>query len=319
MIRLSSLGDVVLTQPVAEALRQRFPAAKIHYITKKSFVSVVEAFGCIDQIYAWEDFKSYSKLRKLADLKLDLVIDLHNKFNTFLIKLLVGGKKTVTYNKQHFLRRRIVHHKTAKSISSTVDLYFSALQKAGIEAEVYRPKLHPTGELSQRFSELIDPKKRNLAIFPGALHKTKQYPAEQIGEVINSLNDDYQIFLLGSEEERKLTQSIMQQVDKSIIDLSGKLSISDLIAFIEKIDAIISNDSGPMHIAAALQKPQIAIFGATHPKLGFAPMNERAIILSADLYCQPCSLHGSEKCSLGHFDCMEKITPKIVLEKIQML
>lgn len=319
IIRLSSLGDIVLTQSVAAVLRRKFAKVKIHYFTKSAFVPVVEAFGCIDQIYAWEDYKSYSKLRKLADLKLDLVVDLHNKFNTFLIKLLVGGKKTVTYNKQHFLRRRIVNHKTDKTISSTVDLYFSALQKAGIKAQKRNPELQPKQELSEKINKMIQPDQHNIAIFPGALHKTKQYPLAQMAKVIDSLDNNIRIFLLGSKNENELTVILQKMVTKDVLNLCGELSIAELISFLDRMDLIMSNDSGPMHIAAALQKPQIAIFGATHPKLGFAPMNERAIILSADLDCQPCSLHGSSDCTKKHFNCMKSITAEILVDNLNML
>ena len=93
-----------------------------------------------------------------------------------------------------------------------------------------------------------------------------------------------------------------------ITNICGELDLQQLVTAIDKMDVIISNDSGPMHIAAALEKPQITIFGATHPKLGFAPLNKNAVILSTDLECQPCSLHGSKACPLDHFNCMKQIS-----------
>jgi lipopolysaccharide heptosyltransferase II len=319
IIRLSSLGDIVLTQPVAAVLQKKFPKAEIHFITKKAFAPLVEAFDCIDQIHVWEEYKSFSKLRKLARNRFDLVIDLHNKLNTFLIKSVVNGKKTVTYNKQHNLRRKIVNHKTEETIKSTVDLYFSALKKAGIASEVSKPELFPEAELKKELSDLLEKKKINIAIFPGALHKTKQYPADQMVELINLLDKDVKVFMLGSKVEKVLIADLQKCLKRDITDLAGKLAITDLIKFTQEMDAVISNDSGPMHIAAALKKPQIAIFGATHPKLGFAPLNEKAIILKADLECQPCSLHGGSKCPLDHFDCMRKISPKLIHSELLKL
>jgi len=72
-----------------------------------------------------------------------------------------------------------------------------------------------------------------------------------------------------------------------------------------------------MHLAAALRKPQIAIFGGTHPRLGFAPLNDKAIVLTADLACQPCSLHGRNKCPKGTFECMKQITPEMVEKALE--
>ncbi|HPR18853.1 MAG TPA: glycosyltransferase family 9 protein, partial [Candidatus Cloacimonadota bacterium] len=149
--------------------------------------------------------------------------------------------------------------------------------------------------------------------------KTKQYPLEQMAQVINALGERYNIFLLGSPDERNLISLLRQIIDVPVHDLCGKLSVSELIVFLFSIDLVISNDSGPMHIAAALHKPQIAIFGATHPKLGFAPMNDKAIILKADLNCQPCSLHGSETCPLGHLDCLKTKTATEVIKSVEMV
>ncbi|MCF7794551.1 MAG: glycosyltransferase family 9 protein [Candidatus Cloacimonetes bacterium] len=313
IIRLSSLGDVVLTQPVTAVLKKRFPKAEIHFITKKAYLPVVECFNCVDKVYIWEEYKSYSKLRKLAKQKFDLVIDLHNKFNTFLIKKVVHGKKTITYNKQHRLRRKIIKQKTDKVIKSTVDLYFSALRKIGIESVFDNPILYPNEKLSNDFTGKIKSEKIKLAIFPGALHKTKQYPVDLLLEVINKLNDKYQIFLSGSKSEKDLAKKIVNKVNKSVYDLTGELTISEMLTFLSIMDVIISNDSGPMHIAAALNKNQIAIFGATHPKLGFAPLNNKAIVLKADLHCQPCSLHGGSICPKLHFNCMKMIEPEQIM------
>ena len=308
IIRLSSLGDVVLTQSIAASLRKQYPQAEIHFITKKAFVPIIEAFDCIDQIHIWEEYKSFLKLKKLGKNNFDFVIDLHNKFNTFLIKKIVNGKKTVTYNKLHFLRKKIVEHKTEKSISSTVDLYYSALEKANIKSEISKPKLFPKQELPKSTADQINKKQHNIAIFPGALHKTKQYPIKQMSELINDLGMEFNIFLLGSVDEKELISNLQKLLNRTTIDLCGELSIPQLISFLDAVDVVISNDSGPMHIAAALQKPQIALFGATHPKLGFAPLNEKAIIMKTDLNCQPCSLHGGEECPNNHFNCMQEIS-----------
>ena len=121
------MGDIVLAQSTAAVLREQYPDAKLHFITKKAFVPIVETFGCIDKIHIWEEYKSSSKLQKLGKNKFDLVIDLHNKFNTFLIKTIVNGKLTITYNKKHSLRRKIVKHKTNESSTYQLRPHFPYL------------------------------------------------------------------------------------------------------------------------------------------------------------------------------------------------
>ena len=319
VIRLSSLGDVVLTQSVVQALRNEFPDTQIHYLTKKTYSPIVEMFNCVDKIHYWEN--KYTLLKNLRKLKFDITIDLHSKFNTFIIKSFVNANRTITYNKEHLLRRKIVKQKTNRTISSTVGLYFTALKKFGLDSEVIVPKLFPSKNTAIPEICPISNQAKYIGIFPGALHKTKQYPIRHLAKFIDSvpteLNCKFLIF--GSEAERDLSEDLNSLTNTNIIDLSGKLDLQQLVAAIDKMDIIISNDSGPMHIAAALQKPQIAIFGATHPKLGFTPMNKKAIILSADLCCQPCSLHGGKECPIRHFNCMNLITAEQILNSLRTI
>lgn len=316
IIRLSSLGDVVLTQAAVQALREEFPKAKIHYLTKKVYAQIVELFNCVDEIHFWEN--NTKILKELKNLRFDLAIDLHAKFNTFIILKSIRAKKTVTYYKKHFLRKKIVKQKTNETISSTVDLYFTALYKIGLDIPKKEPRLYPNKKI--QLPQILDKveHKKNIGIFPGALHKTKQYPLDQFVKLIDLIKPvkDFRIFLFGSNEEKHLCKELNDKTEKQTIDMCGKLNIAQLVSAIDKMDLIISNDSGPMHIAAALKKSQVALFGATHPKLGFAPLNKNAVVLSADLVCQPCTLHGNDKCKLEHFNCMRSIKPEQVISVI---
>ncbi len=319
IIRLSSLGDIVLTQSAVQVLRNEFPKAQIHYLTKRAFAPIVEMFNSVDEIHYWE--KKNAPLIKLRKLKFDLAIDLHSKLNTFIIKGFVNAKQTSTYNKEHLLRRQIVKKKTNRTISSTVDLYFTALHKIGINIDAIEPKLIPIKNI--KVPDILNNSdgEKKIGLFPGALHKTKQYPINQLAEFIDSVPTEwnYKFIIFGSEAERELAEKLNSLTEKKIIDLCGELNLQQLVTAIDRMNVVISNDSGPMHIAAALEKPQIAIFGATHPKLGFAPMNKKAIILSADLRCQPCSLHGSKTCPLDHFNCMKQVFAVDILKTLKIM
>ncbi len=319
VIRLSSLGDIVLTQSVVQALRNEFPDAQIHYLTKKVYSPIVEMFNCVNEIHYWEN--KYLLLKNLRKLEIELTIDLHSKFNTLIIKNFINAKQTVTYNKKHLLRRKIVKKRTNKTISSTVALYFTVLKRIGLESEISVPKLFPQKniEIPEIFSAFKN--KKYIGLFPGALHRTKQYPVKQLAEFIDSVPTEwnFRFLIFGSKAEKLLANELNSLTKTNIVDLCGKLDLQQLVYAINKMDAVITNDSGPMHIAAALEKPQIAIFGATHPKLGFAPMNKKAILLSADLPCQPCSLHGGEECPKKHLNCMKSITTAQILDSLKIL
>lgn len=326
VIRLSSIGDIVLTQPVVAALQAYHPQCEIHYLTKSAFIPVVRSFGMPLAIHAYEELQSVAALISFGNLhRFDLVLDLHNKLSTFIIKNLIRGRQTFTYNKKHGLRRRIVQHKTSEKIASTIELYCTALHKAGIECDVTPPVLHPdTSVRSAALSALQRLKSEAvplIGLFPGAQHNTKQYPIEQLAKAITLLASERpcRFAVLGSASERHLAQQLMEHVSVELHDFCGAYTLAELISAVDLLDAVVTNDSGPMHIAAALAKPQVAIFGSTHPHLGFAPHNSRAIILGAPLGCRPCSLHGGEECPLGHFDCMHSITPEDVANAVKDL
>ncbi len=309
IIRLSSLGDIILTQPIAASLRQAYPNAQIDFITKPIFKPIVEKFGCIDNIIDWDE--SFSCLRNISKSKYDICIDLHAKFNTFLIKIFCHAKKTSTYNKKHKLRKAIVQHKTNAKISSTVDLYYSALEKIKIPYTAHKPQLKIP--IQKKSSQIT------IGIFPGATYKTKQYPPQKLIELIQLFPKDWNVKLFGSPSEIKLSSEITNNCKRNIEDLTGKLNFDQLFYEVNNLDVVITNDSGPMHIAAALNKPQIAIFGATDPVLGFAPMNSKAVIINQTLKCKPCSLHGSNSCPKEHFKCMLSHDNQQIYSNIQKL
>ena len=309
IIRLSSLGDIILTQPVAASLRQAFPDAQIDFITKPVFKPIVEKFDCLDNIIDWNE--SFASLRNIRKSKYDICIDLHAKFNTFLIKTFCHAKKTSTYNKKHKLRKTIVQHKTNAKISSTVDLYFSALKKLNIPFTYSPPQLHLKNPTEKKSNNTT------IGIFPGATYKTKQYPPQKLIELIQLFPQNWNVTLFGSPSEISLSSEIAANCKRKITDLTGKLNLEQLLYKISELDVVITNDSGPMHIAAALNKPQIAIFGATDPVLGFSPMNSKAIIINQTLPCKPCSLHGSSSCPKGHFNCMLSHDNHKIYEKIK--
>ncbi len=317
IIRLSSIGDIVLTQPVAQVLRETYPKASIEYLTKKPFIGLVKSFGCVDKIHIWNNKNTL--LKKLREQKFDVVIDLHSKLNTFFIKLSVRGRKTVTYSKKHFLRWKIIKKLTNKSILSTVDVYFTALSKLGIKKKIEYPKLYPNLKQNNIKNFRKDyPDRQLIGIFPGALHKTKIYPLDKLAEFINLIPEDWEckFIILGSGSEKELSEELATKSKLDLMNLCGEFDIPDLIGVIDKLDGVISNDSGPMHIAAALGIPQIAIFGATHPKLGFAPLNKRSVVLSSNISCQPCSLHGGDRCPKKHFLCMKSISPELIKDSL---
>ena len=159
-------------------------------------------------------------------------------------------------------------------------------------------------------------KKPVIAIAPGAKWKTKQWPAEYFIELINKLDIRYNptILLLGSKDEMKIAEKIGSK-SKNVLNFAGKLSIGEAASYMRSSDVAVSNDSGLMHMATALDIPVVAMFGPTVKGFGFFPRG-RNTVMEKNLECRPCSMHGSGSCKVNTYECMRSITPLEVFDAV---
>ncbi|MCD4828178.1 MAG: glycosyltransferase family 9 protein [Candidatus Cloacimonetes bacterium] len=321
VIRFSSLGDVILTQPITRWLRERWPGASVIFVTKPVNVPVALMFGTVDRIVEWRN-DARATAAEIGEI--DLTVDLQAKLNSWLLCRALKSVRTVRYNKRRLTRWAIVHGFGNAAIDTTLDLYASALKPLGLNEKLPWPQLHPD-DAAHAIDELfvqygVIPRKTLIGVFPGARHATKRYPAEYFACLINRVPDDWncQFLLCGSSDDKPQAVDILRETE-GVIDLTGATDTGGLARLIQRLDCVISNDSGPMHIAAALQKPQIALFGATHPRLGFRPLNDNAVVVTSDLRCQPCSLHGGKTCPRNHFRCLRGVHPAWLADKFRHL
>ncbi|OPX27630.1 MAG: lipopolysaccharide heptosyltransferase II [Candidatus Cloacimonas sp. 4484_140] len=321
-IRFSSLGDVLLTTPIIRTFCTHFQNAEIHFLTKKQFAPLLEYNPFIDTLISF-DSENESMLQLIIRLQKEHythIIDLHDKLRSALIKRFVRGK-VFTYKKKHNYRKKLLKDHELKPISSTVDLYASVLEKFALSLDEKKLDFFlPENEEAIAASFLSSDKKIIVTISPGTSWHTKQYPTEYYKKLIRNLldNHDVKIVLLGTEQEKNLTTELAAVSETKILNLCGRISLIESAVIIKHSDLFISGDCGPMHIAAAFEVPQIAIFGPTHPKLGFAPLNPNAKVLTLDLDCSPCTLHGNKQCPKSHFKCMMNLSPDMVISELSL-
>ncbi|HEX9916552.1 MAG TPA: glycosyltransferase family 9 protein [candidate division Zixibacteria bacterium] len=325
IIRLSSLGDVVLTTPVIKALKDKLPQAEIHFLTKSKYASLLKDNPHLSSIMELED-RGVSgllfTLRKIRKLNFDLVIDLHANLRSFFIRRLSRAKLKIRYNKRWIARFLMVNFKKIKIPSQhTVDSYLSCLKRLDIHISNRMPELY-LDEKSKEFAEqlLTGVSKDDIliGIVPGAKWETKKWGEENFAKAIEILNNRIKASFLvfGAKEDEVLISKLKSLAgDIDFMEIIG-LPFPKLSALISRCGIILTNDSGPMHIAVALKVPVLAIFGPTHPKLGFSPLGERDTILCANVECSPCSLHGERECYQKTKICMEKITPEMVADEV---
>jgi len=312
IIRFSSLGDVILTSCVIEALYKN--GIKPVFITFDSFKELFKYDYRLEDVIAIEK----SKIKKLGDIKnfsknlsgFDLILDLHSNLRSFLVSFF-SGVKTIRYDKKSIQRRLFTNPVLKKFTNledfSVVKAYLDTLKHLGIsDLEKYRPKLIITEEDKPS----INLPEKFIAIGTGARYKGKMYPYYK--NVIQLLkNKGETIVLVGSKEDLDKDKNVYEDV----IDLRGKLSLRESLYVLSKAKLTISNDSAIAHMSRAVNTKVLVVYGATHPYLGFYPFSDEGDFIFADLPCQPCDLHGKKECKFKNYKCFEEIKPEYVVEK----
>ncbi len=319
-IRLSSMGDILLTSPVIRSIRAKFPNSEIHFLVAKQFKDVLLGNPNIDKLLIYDKSKSMSEIlqwknKLISDFgKYDYVIDLHNNLRSKIFRKNLAAK-IYSIPKRRLHKLALVNFKRSpfKAIH-VVDNYFKAVQ----QLEVYPDSgglditQSPNFTIFKYFTKSDT---KIIAIAPGAAHFTKRLPSQKYIEIINLLNQsgDFSFVLIGGLADKELCNTIQESASGQIINLSGELSISETAKAIGESDLLITNDTGVMHIGAAVQTPLIAVFGSTTPSLGFSPYNCIHQIIEANLPCRPCTHIGLKECPKRHFNCMNLIESQNVV------
>jgi heptosyltransferase-2 len=162
---------------------------------------------------------------------------------------------------------------------------------------------------------------RLIGFHPGSVWATKRWSAEGFARLMRLLKEKYrcEILLFGGPEDAECVANIQRLSGDCGVSVVDRIALRDLPAALGLCDVLVTNDSGPMHIAVARGVPVVAIFCATTPALGFYPFSSRAIVLEKSLACRPCSSHGGRRCPLGTEDCIRLIQPEHVLQAVERL
>ncbi len=320
VLRLSSIGDIVLTTPVLRALRRRFPRARIDYLVKARYAQLLSENPHLDRVLCFPDTAGlpelWDTLRRLRRERYDLLVDLHKNWRTAMLRMGTGAAERLAYRK-YALRRAfyVLSKKPSFGLPGAVDRYFEAVVGLGVEDDGRGLELH-VGSSTQRLTEaklhrLGWSGTRAIALVPGAGYFTKRWPAERYAQLADRLATRFgcQIFVLGDQEDRLPAALIAGRLDgDAVVDLSSHLSLAESAAALRCCDLVVANDTGLMHMAAALGKKLVAIFGSTTEGLGFFPRGEKVRVIQAELACRPCSHLGRKRCPKGHFRCMREIS-----------
>ena len=328
------MGDIILTFPVVEGLRKRFPQSEIVFLCKKQYKDLLLNHPHIQEVVEFDPrgnhrgiFGFFELLKRLRQGKIDLIIDLHSNWRSFFIRNLIQAERKIKYNKRWLARFLMVYFKLFETRSKhSLDCYMESLEKLGMKSEskILRFYLNEEDKAwADDFLEEIDWDRGEilLGIAPGARWTAKTWDKERFARVGEILSSQFPVHLvlLGDARDGETIESIKQRLfsktpsrDGLKITKAVDLPLGRVASLLQRCDVLVTNDSGLMHLASFLKVPVVAIFGPTHPKLGFAPLGPDSVVISVDEKCSPCSLHGKRKCYRRERYCMDKISPEEV-------
>jgi lipopolysaccharide heptosyltransferase II len=340
IVRLSSVGDVVLSSLLIRALHSRFPQCQIEYLVKEEYADLVRYNPHVAKTIIFPSHGSLADLRRLRNSVrrsgYDLLIDIHDSLRSRVLCL--GARRVVRIRKRKLARFALVHFKwdiyRYFGGSPSVALrYCEPLAPMGVEDDEAGLELYVPEDAQIRAHHVLQTHgiaegQNVLGICASARHATKMWPPERFAETACLLGTSHAmtVILFGDNRERTRCEAIAEEIHRHspgipVAVLAGKLSLLETAAAMDACTLVITNDSGLMHIAAARKRKVVAVFGSTVRQFGFMPFGtESRIVENAELRCRPCTHIGREQCPKGHFRCMNDVTVhQVVIEADTLL
>ena len=331
VVRTDRVGDLVLSTPVLEAIKTRFPESYLAMMVSSYAADVVKANPNLDHVII-DDHADRNRgakgflmlVKEVKGSKFDVAILLRPTFRLALLLLLAGIRHRIgtgyRFYQMLFSQKVYVHRK--RNLRHEADYNLDLLKPLGIRPEKIIPRVYLTPE-EEHFAQQIrrefeittdDPV---VVIHPGSGHSSLSLPRRKFAQVADRLVEelDAKILLTGTKKEMDLIDFIKRNMKHQAVDLTGRTNIRRLAAVLKKADVVISNSTGPMHLAAAVGTPTVAVFCpifAAGP-IRWGPYGEgHEVVLPPVPVCDKC-----EPKSCPHYDCMDKIKAEHVVAKVR--
>lgn len=322
------VGDAIMALPALRAVRGRFPEAEIAIVARPYVADIYRDQQICNQFIAYDPQGMHAGIsgrerlaEELRAQKFDVALLLQNAFDAAWLAWRAGIPERIGYARdgRSFLLTKAVAVPEPGEIPAHEKFYYLELLRRGgwlesVEDDSFIAMNVPE-EKRRRAAEFLTesggrPRALRIAIGAGASYgSAKCWPPPRFAEVASRLQSekDADIILFGTAAEAAVSNAISAEMRRPPIDLTGKTSIADLPALLSQCQLFIGNDSGAMHVAAAVGLPVVAIFGPTDPN-GTAPVTPRSTIVKEKPYCSPCFLR---RCPTDH-RCMTRVTPEMV-------
>jgi len=320
VIRFSSLGDVVLASAPVLNLKIGYPESKILFLTKDRHAPIAQRMVGLDQVLAVSDSPGLTEILKLMarieSEEFDIIIDLQGNFRSFLVRNLLYAGQKVVYARDRIARQRIVAYKDfSNAAMHTIDKYNECINKLGLVPAAKRPLL--TVKRTQQSNSI----KCQIVVAPEASFSNKEWPIERFAELAVALHKSNQAKIIwATTSKHKAQVNLEDKIGKEYLVRLIDCPIDALADYIHNSELCLANDSGIAHLSSAVGTPVLAVFGPTHPALGFAPRGLFDKVIEVDEYCRPCSLHGGKPCFREERFCFTRISSeRVAAEAHQIL
>ena len=334
LIRFDSLGDVILATAVIRNLRQNYPQARITMITRRPYDELFYADPDVDRVVALGGLLDRDGLpgtqaaaNALGHQRFDAVLDLQGNWQSRALSSRLLARRRAVYAKRTWGRLKLVYLKhLARPLPPKVDRFNTVLARVPADIRTRVPDVRlsdaarawATVEVARTWRQSVV---TTVGVHPGSRWSTKRWPDSYFADCLARVatKERARVFIFGSQPERSLLERVAALMPHVQSVVYCGLPLQKVGALVSHCDVFLANDSGLMHLAAALSVPTVSLFGPTHPGLGFAPQGPRNRIYFGYAHCSPCSFHGEKPCYQKRRFCLERIEPVKVSETISEL
>jgi len=331
VIQTAFLGDAILTLPMIEKLKEKFPSVVIDVLCIPSTQEIFEASPFVSGVLVIDKKKAHKSILKLYKFTNEIrnsgytkIFSPHRSIRTSFMVMQSGVRDTYGFSNSAFFHvyKNVVEYKTnIHEVQRNLDLIDDEYS-----SESWRiiPQVRINESSRQKIAQFFSSnniKDKMIAFTPGSIWGTKKYPEQYFKEIIKYFVDrTYKTLIIGGDSDKDLCERLAVGYDKNVISTAGSFSIIESIELLKSAKLLLTNDSAPTHLGMCADIPVLTIYCSTIPEIGFYPYNKKSSYISFnDLSCKPCGIHGHEKCPISTFDCGYKLDPEIIISKMEEL
>ena len=337
IIRLSSLGDITHCLPVSYNLKKRYPKARVAWLVREKYRELLEMDSCLDEIITIKNLGSKKLLPRIREifrivnvirnLKFDVVLDLHCALITNIIALFSDSPVKLGIDKRNELGLKWLKYCPLPKNKKThrINAYLSILNLMGInnyeiEYSLRIPPLDKKKAINLLEEYSCSPRETIIALHPGASRKIKEWDIERFAKLSYLLAIKYgsRVIIISGPKEKNFGQNSIAKLFNSKAIFIAHYNIKELSALLEKCDLFIGNDSGPLHLAAALGLPTVSIFGPSDHLIS-GPYGEKHKVVRKDVFCNPCykNFNVEFNCKNNNRNCLKSLNVEDVLKETE--